>query len=79
MKQLQLFLAHCNIILGMMFIVLLIINMFNSSMQFLSGSVTNWFLLLFCLCAVPFGILSLVLHRKACRARIARSRIRHMN
>ncbi|MDO4572364.1 MAG: hypothetical protein Q4C13_03270 [Clostridia bacterium] len=72
MKQVQLFLAHCSIVFGTVFIVLLALNMFNSSMQFLAGAVTKWFLLLFCLSAIFLGICTIVLSRRARRAQLVR-------
>lgn len=79
MKRLQIFLAHANIVLGAVFIVLIVLNKFNSGMQFLSSSVTRWFLLLFCLAAILLGVVSIYLYRRAVKARRARARIQRMN
>lgn len=75
MKKLQLLLSHLNIVFGTVFLVLVILNKFNSGMQFLSSPVTRWFLLLFSLCGVVLGIVSVALHRRTLRARMAKSRM----
>jgi len=67
MKPLQQFLAHCNIVFGAMFLVLLILNRYNPTMHLLNGAVFLWFLCLFCLCALLLGILTIILRRRAQR------------
>lgn len=78
MKKLQTFLAHCNIVFGAAFIVLIVLNRFNSGMQFLSSSVTRWFLLLFCLCAIALGVVSILVRRHAHNTHLAQVRIQRM-
>ncbi len=78
MKKLQAFLAHCNVVFGLVFIVLIVLNKFISGMQFLSSAVTRWFLLIFCLCAIALGVVTVVLYRRARRSRLARARMQRM-
>ena len=75
MKRFQMFLAHCNIVFSSVFIVLLILNLFNPSMQLLGGPLALWFLMFFCLSALACGILTILLHHRAIRMHEARVRL----
>lgn len=57
-------LSHANIVLALVFLTLLVINIFNTAMQFLSSGVTNVFLWIFCFCALAQGILSVMMRRR---------------
>ena len=64
MRKLQNILGHANLVLAVVFLVLLVINIFNPAMQFLSSGVTNVFLWLFCFCAIALGALSILQYRR---------------
>lgn len=67
MRKLQNVLSHLTILFSGVFVTLLVINIFNPAMQFLSSGVTNVFLWLFCLFAGALGVVSVVLYRRYLR------------
>ena len=67
MRKLQNVLSHVTIMFAGVFLTLLIINIFNPAMQFLSSGVTNVFLWLFCLSAGALGVISVILYRRYVR------------
>ncbi len=67
MRKLQNVLSHITIMFAGVFLTLLVINIINPAMQFLSSGVTNVFLWLFCLSAGALGIVSVVLYRRYVR------------
>lgn len=75
MKRFQMFLAHCNIVFAAVFIVLLILNLFNPSMQLLGGPLALWFLAFFCVSALLCGVLTILLHHRAVKMHEARARL----
>lgn len=76
MKRFQMFLTHCNIVFSVVFIVLLILNLFNPSMQLLGGALALWFLTFFCASALVCGVLTILLHHRALKLHEARARLR---
>jgi uncharacterized membrane protein YqjE len=64
MRKLANILAHATIMFAFVFLTLLVINIFNPAMQFLSSGVTNVFLWMFCFCGAALGIVTVINHRR---------------
>ena len=55
------FFAHAGIIIGMMFVVFFVIDLFNPAMEFLTSSLSKWLMLLLAILAIGDGLFSAVL------------------
>lgn len=64
MRKIRSVLSHCNIILAGVFLTLVVINEFNPAMLFLTGRVTNVFLILFCLSSLALGVFTIMENRQ---------------
>lgn len=63
MKGLQNMLAHMTIVFVGVFITLVILNIFNPAMQFLTSSITQIFLLAFCFSALSLAVVTIMENR----------------
>lgn len=52
--------AHASIIIGMMFVVFFVIDLFNPAMEFLTSSISKWLMLVLALCAIFTGLYSAI-------------------
>lgn len=64
MRGFQSALGHLTIVFSGVFLTLTIINVFNPAMQFLSGTVTKVFLVLFCLIALSLAVVTILENRR---------------
>lgn len=64
MKYIKALLPHATIVLSIAFVVLWILDYFNSMMQFLTGSVPKVLMLVLLLCAIATGMLTIYYQRK---------------
>lgn len=59
MKKAQTILSHANIVFGGTFLVLLLLNVIDPGLHFLSSGITNVFLLLFAFSAIALGVINI--------------------
>ena len=49
--------SHLTVILGVMFLVFLVLDLFNPMMNFIDNPVSRWLLAAFCLSGISLGVL----------------------
>ncbi len=68
MKELQNVLSHLTVIFVGVFLTLVVLNVYNPSMQFLSSTISQVFLVGFCLTALALAIVTIQDNRRRAAA-----------